>query len=199
MLSNTYGQSDQAAMQPAIDMAARQRPLQPIYKTDPARAWITDRATTRSKRISPAQPLYGEVTMEDGRPTDLVFGVHTAVGGESDYPVPGELLCAAVASCLDSTIRIIANRLHIELLMLEVTVEAHVDVRGTLLIDRTVPVGFQKIDVVVRIDAAGDVEPRKIDILLKAAEHSCVVIQTLRKSTDISVRRDGAKQVTGGR
>jgi hypothetical protein len=38
------------------------------------------------------------------------FGTHTAVGGESDYPVPGELLCAAVASCLDSTIRTIANR-----------------------------------------------------------------------------------------
>ena len=191
MLSNTHDQSEPAAVQPAIDMAARQLPLQSIYKADPARAWITDRATTRSKRISPAQPLYGEVTMEGGCPTDLAFGVHTAVGGESDYPVPGELLCAAVASCLDSTIRIIANRLHIALLTLEVTVEAHVDVRGTLLIDRTVPVGFQKIDVVVLIDAAGDVEPRKIDILLKAAEHSCVVIQTLRNGTVISVRRDG--------
>ena len=192
MLNNTHDQSELAVVQPAIDMAARQLPLQASYKTDPAGAWITDRATTRSQRISPAQPLCGEVTMEGGCPTDVSFGVHTAVGGESDYPVPGELLCAAVASCLDSTIRIIANRLHIELLLLEVTVEAHVDVRGTLLVDRTVPVGFQKIDTVVRIDAAGAVEPRKIDILLKAAEHSCVVIQTLRNGTDISVRRDGA-------
>lgn len=192
MLSNTHDQGELAVVQPAIDMAARQLPLQASYKTDPAGAWITDRAATRSQRISPAQPLYGEVTMEGGCPTDLTFGVHTAVGGESDYPVPGELLCAAVASCLDSTIRIIANRLHIELLLLEVTVEAHVDVRGTLLVDRAVPVGFQKINAVVRIDAAGAVEPRKIDILLKAAERSCVVIQTLRNGTDISVRRDGA-------
>lgn len=192
MLSNTLDQTDLAVVQPAVDMAARQRPLQASYKTDPAGAWITDRATTRSNRISPAQPLYGEVTMEGGCPTDLAFGVHTAVGGESDYPVPGELLCAAVASCFDSTIRIIANRLHVELLSLQVTVEAHVDVRGTLLVDRTVPVGFQKIDTVVRIDVASAVEPRKIDVLLKAAEHSCVVIQTLRNGTDISVRREGA-------
>lgn len=192
MLSNTHDQTDLAVVQPAVDMAARQRPLQASYKTDPAGAWITDRATTRSNRISPAQPLYGEVTMESGCPTDLAFGVHTAVGGESDYPVPGELLCAAVASCFDSTIRIIANRLHVELLSLQVTVEAHVDVRGTLLVDRTVPVGFQKIDIVVRIDVASAVEPRKIDVLLKAAEHSCVVIQTLRNGTDISVRREGA-------
>jgi hypothetical protein len=48
------------------------------------------------------------------------------------------------------------------------------------------------IDNVVRIDEARAVESRKIDILLKAAEHSCVVIQTLRNGTDISVRRDGA-------
>ncbi len=190
MLSNNHDQNELTVAQPAIDMTARQLPLQARYKTDPAGAWITDRATTHSKRISPAQPLCGEVTMEGGRPTDVAFGVHTAVGGESDYPVPGELLCAAVASCLDSTIRIIANRLHIELLLLQVTVEAHVDVRGTLLVDRMVPVGFQKIDTVVRIDVAGVVEPRKIDVLLKAAEHSCVVIQTLRNGTDISVRRD---------
>lgn len=82
--------------------------------------------------------------------------------------------------------------MHIELLELEVQVEARVDVRGTVLVDRAVPVGFQKIDIVVRIDAADAVEPRKTDILLKAAEQSCVDIQTLRNGTDISVRRGNA-------
>jgi uncharacterized OsmC-like protein len=189
MLSNADNESELAMMQPNLDMAARQLPLRDRYRFDPAAAWITDRAETCSERISPARPLCGEVTVQDGCPTDLVFGVHAAVGGESDYPVPGELLCAAIASCLDSTIRIIANRLHIELLMLQVVVEAHVDVRGTLLVDRKVPVGFQRIDVVVRIDPVGSVKPRKIDILLKAAEHSCVVMQTLRNGTDMSLRR----------
>lgn len=188
MLTKNRIHAQPTTLHATVDMAARQLPLQTRYKTDAESAWVTDRATTSARRIGAAQPLYGEVTLEAGRPIDITFGVHKAVGGESDCPVPGALLCAAVASCFDSTIRIIANRLHIELLLLEVQVEAHVDVRGTLLVDRTVPVGFQRIDVVARIEAAGSVESRKIDILLKAAEHSCVVIQTLRSGTDISVR-----------
>ena len=192
MLHDThrYEESADAVADPAIDMAARQQPLQKSYRIDPDRALITDRATTSSKRIAAGQPLYGEVTLNGGRPTDVTFGVHKAVGGESDYPVPGELLCAAVASCFDSTIRMIANRMHIELLSLEVRVEAMVDVRGTLLVDRKVPVGFQKIDIGVEFDTAGDPGSRKIDFLLSAAEHSCVVIQTLRNGTEISIQHN---------
>ena len=129
------------------------------------------------------------MTLDGGRPTDLTFGVHKAVGGEGDYPVPGELLCAAVATCLDSTIRIIANRMHIELGSLQVQVEAQVDVRGTLLVERHVPVGFQTINVEVRLDALQDVESRKVDMLLRAAEHSCIVIQTLRNGAQIAIQR----------
>lgn len=192
MLTEIYDRIEPSTTREPIDMAARQLPLQTRYKVDPAGAWITDRATTSSKRINAAQPLHGEVALEAGLPIEMTYGVHEAVGGESDYPVPGALLCAAIASCFDSTVRIVANRMNIDLLLLEVQVEAHVDVRGTLLVDRSVPVGFQKIDIVVRIEAASAVEVKKIDILLRAAEHSCVVMQTLRSGTDISVRRDAA-------
>jgi uncharacterized OsmC-like protein len=53
------------------------------------------------------------------------------------------MLCAALAACLDSTIRIIADHLDVTLSSLEVGVTAEVDVRGTLLMDRKVPGGFQ--------------------------------------------------------
>jgi uncharacterized OsmC-like protein len=82
-------------------------------------------------------PLYGEVTFEGGRPTTMTYAVHKAIGGEGDYPVPGEILCGAIASCLDSAIRIIANRLGIALDALQVDVEARVDVRGTLMVDKS--------------------------------------------------------------
>lgn len=36
-------------------------------------------------------------------------GVHRAVGGLHDAPTPGDLLCAALAACQDSTFRMIAN------------------------------------------------------------------------------------------
>jgi len=189
MLSNARKHEDPAVSHPSIDMAARQLPLQNSYRTAPEKAWITDRAKTSSKCFGPEQPLYGKVTLDGGRPTDVTYGVHRAVGGKGDYPVPGELLCAALASCLDSAIRIIANRLSIGLQLLEVYVQGEVDVRGTLLVNREVPVGFQKFAIGVRIDAVGDVETRKVELLLRAAEHSCVVIQTLRAGTEVSVER----------
>ena len=189
MFSNNLEYEEQAVSHTSIDMAARQLPLQNSYRTSPKKAWITDRAKTCSKQFGPEQPLYGKVTLDGGRPTDITYGVHKAVGGEGDYPVPGELLCAALASCLDSTIRIIANRLGIELQLLEVSAQGEVDVRGTLLVDRKVPVGFQKFSVGVRIDAIDKVETGRIDLLLRAAEKSCVVIQTLRAGTEVSVGR----------
>jgi uncharacterized OsmC-like protein len=71
------------------------------------------------------------------------LGIHHAVGGYHDAPNPGDLLCAALASCLDSTLRIIAARLGVRLVALEVDVTADVDVRGTLMLDRAVPVGLR--------------------------------------------------------
>ena len=189
MLTTTRKTSDIPLQAVPVDMAARQKPLQMHYLKAPADAWITDRASTSARRIQASYPLYGEVTLDGGRPTPVQFGVHRAVGGDSDLPVPGELLSAALASCLDSTIRILANRLRIELVALEVEVAARVDVRGTLLVDGTVPVGFQKIDVELRLEAAGEVEPKAIDRLLMAAEHSCVVLQTLRNGPKIAIRR----------
>ena len=48
-----------------------------------------------------------------GIPASQRIGIHTAVGGNCDFPNPGELLSAALAGCLDTTVRIIANRLGI--------------------------------------------------------------------------------------
>lgn len=190
MLDTTSNIRPVAAASMPVDMAARQLPLQTRYQTTPAEAWITDRATTHSRDHAPSMPLYGSVALQDGRPTELTYGVHTAVGGESDYPVPGELLCAAIASCFDSTLRILANRFGIGLDALEVEVVAQVDVRGTLLVDRSVPVGFQKIEVCARLTTGRTPAPGMIERLMKAAEHSCVVLQTVRNGPEITVRSE---------
>ncbi len=68
----------------------------------------------------------------DGCGISVPVGVHRAVGGPHDMPTPGDLLCAALASCQDSAVRMVANRLGVEILALEVRVTAQVDVRGAL-------------------------------------------------------------------
>jgi len=55
-----------------------------------------------------------------------------------------------------------------------------VDVRGTLGMDREVPVGFQEMVCEVKIRVASGTGPSMLEKLRTASEYSCVVLQTLR-------------------
>ena len=163
---------------------ARQDPLRERYKDAPEEAVITDRARTTGGVDT--DPFHGHVVVgSEDHGVVLPFGIHPAVGGYGDAPNPGDMLCAALAACLDSTIRIIAARLGVTLTALEVDVKAHVDVRGTLLVDRNVPVGFQTIRCQVNVQAAEGTDPSLLKKLVAASEHSCVNLQTLRSRVSI--------------
>ena len=172
-----------------ICVSQRQAPLYDLYGREPGKARIIDAAKTSSHEVAAAQPLYTHVTFGTGLPAELTVGVHKAVGGKSDFPNPGEILAAAIAACLDSSTRMIANRLKICLEHLEVSVRLGVDVRGTLRMDGNVPVGFQDADISVRMKAAPDVTEAQLDRLAKAAEQSCVLLQTLRNPPQYRLSR----------
>ena len=173
-----------------ISVAERQAPLCAAYREAPDRAVITDSARTSSDMIDTDQPLYGNVTCGTGLPADITTGLHKAVGGESDFPNPGEIFAAAIASCLDSSTRMIANRMGIRLERLSVSVDAKVDVRGTLQVEREVPVGFQSIDIKVEMTGGKGVSDDQLLMLLKAAKRSCVLIQTLVRPPSIRLAHD---------
>ena len=172
-----------------VDMRVRQAPLREAYAGLPSAAQIIDHATTRSDRIQASQPLYGEVEFGDPGRTRLPISLHQGVGGQSDLPVPGELFCAALASCLDSSIRVISNMLGVKLKTLEVHVEAGVDLRGTLRMDAAVPVAFQSLEIAATIIPEGEVPAAQLDAILAAAEQSCVILQTLRAAPQITLAR----------
>lgn len=164
-------------------VARRQDPLCRHYHTAPDDAWITDAAHTRGGAAT--DPFHGEVVAGSVHPDRMAFGIHRAVGGDHDRPNPGDLLCAALASCLDAALRMIADRLGIEILELSVHVIASVDVRGTLLVDRDVPVGFQSMRATVALTVPEGTDQRLLERLAAATEHSCVNLQTLRAGTDV--------------
>ncbi len=166
-------------------MEARQSPLATQYRDAPERAWTIDIASTGHGKAHINDPLHNDVTVAD---VTIAMGVHTAVGGDSDAPVPGELLSAALASCMDSTLRIVANRLSIQLTHLEVIVSAEIDVRGTLRLNPKVPVAFQKMHLSVAIDTVAGTPPHMVKALLSAAKASCVVMQTLKNPPEISAQ-----------
>ena len=113
--------------------------------------------------------------------------MHAALGGPHDAPTPGDILCAALAACQESSIRMIANSLSVTLEHLEVMVEARVDVRGTMMVDPNVPVGFQGITVTVDLRVADGTPKRLSETLRRYAETCCVVLQTLRSPPAVSV------------
>jgi uncharacterized OsmC-like protein len=164
----------------------RQDPLRSRYRSAPAEAWITDSAQTISACGGDA--FHGVVVPANGADAPLSFGVHRAVGGFHDYPNPGDLLSAALAACFDSTLRMIADHLGIRLEFLEVKVGAECDVRGCLLVAREVPVGFQRMRCGVKLQAKDHIDEETIKRLLAAAEHSCVVMQTLRNGVAVQTQ-----------
>ena len=115
-------------------------------------------------------------------------GVHRAVGGLHDAPTPGDILCAALAACQDSAVRMVANRLGVEIINLEVQVTAQVDVRGALGMDAEVPVGFQSMTCDIELQVKEGTPPKLREVLESAAQRCCVVQQTLHYPPPIMTR-----------
>jgi uncharacterized OsmC-like protein len=166
----------------------RQDPLRERYRTAPDEARITDSAKTAMNGSE--DPFHAAVTPGEDFGASWRVGIHRAIGGYHDLPNPGDILCAALASCLHSTLRMIADRLEIPVVSLQVSTRAELDARGTLLVDRNVPVGFQQIKCQIHLKSAADVSLEKMKMLQAAAEHSCVVLQTLRNGVPVQAQFD---------
>ncbi|MCD9149035.1 OsmC family protein [Pseudophaeobacter flagellatus] len=167
----------------------RQLPLRKLYHDTPDAAWVYDHATTVDVQVPADHPIHGHVVCGEGVPLDIPVSVHKAVGGESDFPCPGELLAAALASCLDTAIRMIANLKEIKLSHLEVRVSLGADVRGALMTGDGVPVGFQNAHMKVNLKTECDLSKPHLNALIDAAERSCVILQTLRAPPTVQIER----------
>jgi uncharacterized OsmC-like protein len=172
-----------------VEVRSRQDPLRKHYKVSPEDARITDKAVTTGG--TQMDPFHGKVVPgSEDHGIVWPFGIHRAVGGYHDLPNPGDLLSAALATCLDSTIRIIAGRMGVSVTSLSVEVTGDVDVRGCLVVDREVPVGFQEMRCHVALKAADGTDPQFVQMLLAASENYCVNLQTLRSGVRITTSTD---------
>ena len=157
------------------------------YLKDSTSAWITDSAEVIG--INLQDPFRTTVSINDKMRIPFIIGVHKAVGGDHDFPNPGDLLCASLASCFESTIRMISNKLGIELIETKIRANAQVDVRGTLMIDKSVPVEFQSMHIDALIITKNTNE-KLLNTLIKGAKQSCIVYQTLKLGTPITLNAD---------
>ena len=162
-----------------------QAPLRSQYKESPTLAMVTDHARTCG--AVPADPFHTLVEPMDGCGVSVPVGVHRAVGGLHDAPTPGDMLCAALAACQDSAVRMVANRLGVEIIALEVRVTASLDV-GTLGMEEDVPVGFQSMTCDIHLQVQEDTPAKLLGSLQAAAQRCCVVQQTLHRPPPVETR-----------
>jgi uncharacterized OsmC-like protein len=104
---------------------------------------------------------------------------HSGVGGAGTGACSGDLLLGALAACAQITTQMVAEAMGIKTEKIQITVEGDLDLKGTLGIDQTAPVGFKAIRTTIEI-VASEATPEQIASLREKAEKYCVVLSTLR-------------------
>jgi uncharacterized OsmC-like protein len=157
-----------------------QAPLKDSYRSDPATARTPLHASGDYR-----DP--GVTTTVDGWAGPVRAGLHSATGGDGSDACSGDMLLEALLACAGVTLRSVATAMRLTVRSATLHAEGIFDARGTLGIDREVPVGVQDIVVVAEIDA--DADDAALERLAATTEKYCVVGQSLRESPRFVVRR----------
>ena len=166
-----------------VDVRARQAPIRQRYGEDPGSAPVVLRVHGGGGDLG--DPLHCVVVPESVPEAVLRAGAHPAVGGDGDVPCSGDLLLAALAACQETTVRMVAANMGIDLEELEVSVEGDWDPRGTLAMGREFTVGLTAIRAHTRVVVGEDERGERAERLLRSAERYCVVLDTLRRGVPV--------------
>lgn len=164
----------------ATELRARQAPLKDLYRRDPvsARIPIGARGDYRDPGIT--------CTIE-GWAGAVRAGLHPAAGGEEPDACSGDMLLEALLACAGVTLRSVATALGVKIGEVRLRAGGCFDVRGTLGVDRSVPVGVQ--DVVITAEVQTDAEDAVLERLASLTERYCVVGQSLQRPPVFTFRR----------
>ena len=164
----------------ASGLRALQTPLKQRYRSDPAsaRTPLSARADYRDDGIT---------CTVDSWAGPVRAGLHGATGGDGTDACSGDMLLEAVLACAGVTLRSVATAMGLSLRSASLRADGTFDARGTLGLDRDVPVGVQ--DVVVTVEVDTDADDAALERLARSTERYCVVGQSLRDGVRVVVRR----------
>jgi uncharacterized OsmC-like protein len=161
----------------ADELKALQAPLKDRYRTDPASAVVTLRASGQLDETAlTCKVETGQALVE--------AGLHPATGGTGLQACSGDLLLQALVACAGVTLRAVATALGIPVESGQVRAEGDLDFRGTLGVSKDAPVGFRAIRLHFELNTTASAEEQAT--LLKLTERYCVVLQTLRTPAELS-------------
>ena len=157
--------------------------MKQLYRSNPDQALVT----LEVRAVVDIATLTCRFERPPGDAANVIAGLHPAAGGDGASACSGDLLLQSLASCAGVTLAAVATSMGVELQQAEIIAVGHMDFRGTLAVQRDVPVGLTSIELTFRlISSAGD---EQLDKLLQLVERYCVVMQTLQHSVPIVSRR----------
>lgn len=166
----------------AATLRAAQAPLKEKYKADPESA----RVPTAARGDFRDPEVTATIT---GFAGPVRAGLHPAAGGDGNDACSADLLLEAVLACAGVTMRAVATAMGVEIRSADLRADAHWDVRGTLGIDPSAPVGVQDIAIAITVDT--DADDATLERLATATERYCVVGRSLAQPPTIKVVRAG--------
>jgi uncharacterized OsmC-like protein len=162
----------------AEQLRAMQAPIRQRYRDTPDAARVPARAEARldADEIACTVPSWHGETKA---------GLHPATGGSGELACSADMLLEAVAACAGVTLRAVATASGVTIRNARVIAEGTWDARGTLGVDRSVPVGLT--DIALRFEIDSDADPAKLERMIQTTERYCVILQTLRNPPRITV------------
>jgi uncharacterized OsmC-like protein len=165
----------------AQELRELQQPLKRRYGEDPDAGRITLEADADLDEGITCSVQTGQALVK--------AGLHPGTGGDGASACSGDMLLQALVACAGVTMRAVATSMGIAVDG-SVHAEGDLDWRGTLAVDKEVPVGFSAIRL--RFDLQSDASDDELATLGRLTERYCVVFQTLAESPKLSVSRNRA-------
>jgi uncharacterized OsmC-like protein len=162
----------------ANELRALQAPLKKQYREQPE----TAHTPARAEAVLDLDRVACRVRSWRG---ETNAGLHPATGGDGTLACSADMLLEALVACAGVTISAVATAMGVKLRAGRVIAEGHWDARGTLGVDREVPVGLTDIALTFELDT--DADAASVQRLVEMSERFCVIYQTLRAPPRLSV------------
>jgi uncharacterized OsmC-like protein len=162
----------------AEQLRAMQAPIKQRYRDAPDTARVAARAEARLEGddIACTVPSWQ---------TETQAGLHPATGGSGALACSADMLLEALVACAGVTLRAVATASGVTIRGGKVIAEGTWDARGTLGIDRSVPVGLT--DISLRFEIDSDADQARLERMIQTTERYCVILQTLKNPPRISL------------
>src|SRR6516165_9787895 len=162
----------------ANELRALQAPLKKQYREQPetARTLARAAATLELGEVGCRLRSWGG---------EIKAGLHPATGGDGSLACSADMLLEALVACAGVAMSAVATAMGVTLRGGRVIAEGHWDARGTLGVDRAVPVGLTDIALTFELDS--DADAATLQRLVEMSERYCVIYQRMRIPPQLSM------------